>query len=111
MRRESDPTQLRALQIRNGKPWRMLSRRLRALHPLCCDPLGEHRGRIEPTHSIHHVQPLHKHPELAYDIGNLAPVCRVCHDRVEARMRSGEDMGKYFLGKTCLDTGGGSNVY
>jgi 5-methylcytosine-specific restriction endonuclease McrA len=71
-----------ASRIRSGVAWQKLRDALRHQRPLCalCNRWTEH---------IHHIVPLVEAPELAYTPSNLAPLCRLCHGRVEAMTTAG----------------------
>ena len=87
-----------ANEIRKTSRWTKLSKMYRAAHPVCCDPLGLHKGRVEPTRHTHHIAPVDEAPELAYEWSNLAPLCHECHGAVEAMGRRGEDTKGLFRG-------------
>jgi 5-methylcytosine-specific restriction enzyme A len=99
--RATDPAQAEASRIRSGKQWQALRAACLAAHPLCCDPLGYHASSPALAGSIHHIKPLHLRPDLAYEVTNLASLCRPCHDRIEAMLRRGEPTEGLFVGKTC----------
>jgi len=65
-----------ARKFRNTRRWRKLRNYKIAKHPLC-----EFCG--QPAEQVHHVKPIHKAPELAYEFDNLISVCVTCHNRVE----------------------------
>lgn len=80
----------RAARLRSSIEWRRLRTHFVSEHPLCCDPFGEHKHGPEPTKDVHHVLPLVTHPHLGLVVENLRPLCRACHNRVEAMERRGE---------------------
>jgi 5-methylcytosine-specific restriction endonuclease McrA len=71
--------------------------RIRA--PLCCDPLGNHADEPRPNANSHHIVPLIERPDLAYDLGNLAPLCTACHARVERMERAGASTRELFAAR------------
>jgi 5-methylcytosine-specific restriction protein A len=46
--------------------------------PLCGDCLKA--GRLVPAKHVHHTQPRHKRPDLAFDQANLEALCQPCHN-------------------------------
>lgn len=38
------------------------------------------RGMIEPATEVHHIQPRHVRPDLAFAPDNLMPLCKACHE-------------------------------
>jgi 5-methylcytosine-specific restriction protein A len=60
-----------------GWRWDELSRRYRAIHPLCQD--CEKRGRITPCTEVHHVVPILEDESRKFDWDNLVALCHSCH--------------------------------
>ena len=87
-----------AVKIRNSVAWQNARELARARHPVCCDPLGDHEreGRVEATVHIHHIEPVEKRPDLAFEPLNLAPVCVDCHTKIEAMERRKEATAHLF---------------
>jgi len=88
-----DAAQARAIEIRNSKRWQD-TRKSFSEHPdnvLCRDPYGQHKrdGRTVLGTQVHHIQPLIKRPDLAFDWSNLANLCGDCHARIELTERRG----------------------
>lgn len=54
-------------------------------------------GSSRKLHS-HHVLPVHSHPERAYDIDNLATLCRLCHNTLHTQGLESE-FASVFFGK------------
>ncbi|MBE7462876.1 MAG: HNH endonuclease [Planctomycetes bacterium] len=46
---------------------------------------------------IHHIQPLHARPDLAFRIDNAAGVCASCHGRLNAMERAGTSTTGMFV--------------
>lgn len=86
-----------AAKIRGSAAWKGVRVAFVADNPVCCDPFGEHVSGPEPTKDVHHVNPLHLHAELAFDTANLRPLCRSCHNAIEAMERQGTDTRPLFL--------------
>lgn len=64
--------------------WDKASITFKAQHPLC---LGcEARGRTTPTEVVDHIVPHRGDHDLFWDPDNWQPGCRICHDRVKARL-------------------------
>lgn len=72
---------------RYDKPWRRLyktarwlalRKRQRAAHPLCAWCME--KGKIVPATVVHHKTPHEGNERLFFDIGNLASLCKPCHD-------------------------------
>lgn len=57
--------------------WNMLSKRYRAIHPLCED--CEKRDRTTPASEVHHIVPITKDPSLRLVWSNLVALCHGCH--------------------------------
>jgi len=53
-------------------------------HPICSS--CEAQGRIEPATVPHHIVPV-KQGGAMYDEGNLAALCRTCHEVIEGRKK------------------------
>ena len=52
---------------------------------LCEDPFGEHKEErqvVVAKHS-HHIVPVEKAPELAFERTNIMAVCEACHAKIE----------------------------
>lgn len=95
-----------AARIRSGRQWQKVRALHRAMEPICADPFGDHAkaGRVALNEQSHHVLPLATHPHLAYDLGNLAPLCTTCHGKVERLERAGKATAALFQAKPA--TGG-----
>lgn len=78
-----------AAKIRGSQAWKGVRVAFVAENPVCCDPFHQHTTGPEPTQDVHHVEPLHRRPDLAFDTSNLRPLCRQCHNAVEALERRG----------------------
>ena len=61
--------------------WKKLSLRFRKHNPLCqrCNM----KGRVTIGEDVHHIKPIHSHPELRLVWDNLMTVCRECHREIE----------------------------
>lgn len=102
--RKNTPALKEAARIRSSAKWQRLRRYLKAKHPICCDPLARHPFTTEPTVDIHHIQGLADAPSLAFEAANLAPVCRPCHNMIEALSARGIDTTTHFIDKHCVLT-------
>ncbi len=67
----------RSHEILRTHRWRRFRRRVLAEEPLC--RLCASRNRWIAAAELHHVQPLHKRPDLAFARDNVMPLCRPCH--------------------------------
>ncbi len=94
--RANDPALLEAARLRRSPTWTKLRAVFLAEHPVCCDPLGDHPARVEIATEVHHIQPVRTHPHRVYDPTNLAPLCSMCHNRIEQRERRGEATAHLF---------------
>ena len=65
-----------ARRIRGTYRWQKVRRLVMRERPLC-------EGCGMPAQQVHHIKPLHTHPELAFDDDNLSPVCTSCHSLIE----------------------------
>jgi 5-methylcytosine-specific restriction protein A len=74
-----------ANRVRQSKQWRKLRKQFAADHPLCADPFGWHKqdGVTVPMAHVHHIIPIVKNVDLAYDKKNLMAVCVKCHNKLE----------------------------
>lgn len=64
------------------RQWTNLRAAVVARHPLCID--CKRRDVTRPTEECHHVVPIRQAPARRLDVGNVAPLCRECHERWEA---------------------------
>lgn len=94
--RRSNAALRMAQTIRTSTAWRTLRKSVMSRNPVCCDPFGEHTLGPEPAKDVHHVFPLITHPHLALVEDNLRPLCRSCHNRIEAMERRGEPTQELF---------------
>ena len=72
-----------AQDIRNTYRWEKYSLRMRAAYPLCQFP----EACENVSSSVHHIQKLNAHPELAFNPPNTIPLCEEHHqwcDRQES---------------------------
>ena len=106
--RRNDPALAFAARIRSSARWRKVAALHKAQSPLCADPFGDHarEGIVGLTEQSHHIIGLAEiyahHPhEMAFDLGNLAPLCTRCHRKVEARERTGERTCEMFRRKAA----------
>jgi hypothetical protein len=65
-------------------------------HPLCCDPLGLHKGLTVATRLNHHIEPAQLRPDLYFVEENNAPLCDTCHPAIEALVKKGKDTKPLF---------------
>jgi 5-methylcytosine-specific restriction protein A len=86
-RRMADPALAEAERIRNSGRWRWLRRVKLARDPLCEDCLE--RDRTEAASQVHHMEPIVRRPDLAFEMENLRSLCTTCHARREAEERMG----------------------
>ena len=68
--------------IRRTAAYTRLMRETLAALPMCADPFGLHPLPF-PACEAHHIIGLVARPDLAMCRGNLAPLCRTCHKRIE----------------------------
>lgn len=66
----------RARKIRSSYRWQKVRKITMGQRPLC-----EGCGRA--AEQVHHIEPLHTHPHLAFVDSNLSPVCTGCHAKIE----------------------------
>lgn len=85
-------------KFRSSARWQKCRKVHKRMFPLCCDPFGVHAadGHWEPVAETHHVVPVIEEPELALDFDNLRSLCRVCHARVGAMERAGQETRGLF---------------
>ena len=72
-------------RIRSQRRWRRLRLAILANQPLCvsCQAKGLTKGAEE----LDHIVPLHRDPDRAFDLSNLQPLCRECHQEKTLRER------------------------
>ena len=86
-----------AQTVRNSARWQTVRDVIRAKHPVCCDPFNRHSNESpQLTTQIHHIEPIGKRPELAFEDSNLAPLCDSCHASSEALERRGKRTRAWF---------------
>lgn len=56
-----------------GRRWRKVRRLVLSSEPSC-------RVCGRPATEVHHIEKASERPDLAYDLDNLMPLCRACHD-------------------------------
>jgi len=95
----------KADQIRHTFRWIRLSRIFRRKHPVCFDPFGHHLEdkSMARASEVHHIQGIASAPALAYHMSNLAALCRLCHERIEALERTGKPTGHLFSGDAKIN--------
>ncbi len=72
---------------RRTKRWQQLRARIiRRYHGLCV-----YCGK-DLSAEVHHIKPATAFPDLFWDEGNLAPLCKRCHGWLETRTTRGEDV-------------------
>lgn len=94
-KRATTPELARAKRIRSSKRWQSTREGYLRKHPLCANPLRLH-GPAEGATDVHHIQGLVTHPELAFCRENLASLCELCHNAIEALVRRGRPTGHLF---------------
>lgn len=52
-------------------------------------------GRRVPAVTVHHIQHVDEHPELAYTDSNLVSLCLACHDKAHPEKGRKSLKGKY----------------
>jgi 5-methylcytosine-specific restriction endonuclease McrA len=122
--RASNPALAAAARIRSSARWQALRDWYRHSYPLCFDPFGDHNRerRTVAADQVHHIEPLAKRPDLAFDPENLAGLCCGCHRRIEQMTRTGKPTAELFKARKHQNKGegqpgwrnrggGGSNRY
>ena len=96
------PEQKRRKTIESSARWQRLRRWFFVRNPLCADPF-----KVNPFPSmaeeIHHIVPVAKNPDLAFDPENLGAVCRSCHRRVDEMEADGKETAHLFP-VPCVDS-------
>lgn len=95
-RRQYDRDRGGEARIRSSARWRKVRGLVLARSPICVDPLGMHQGRVIVADQVHHIEPLCRRPDLAFEVDNLAPLCTQCHAAIEGRERRGVDTRGLF---------------
>ena len=94
-------------RIRSSSKWKEIRKQAFNVMPYCSDPLGLHKGVTIATEEIHHIIPLMTNSSLAFDLNNLAGLCKKCHAAVEARLRRGQIVkfsSERFVVKPSIET-------
>lgn len=86
-RRDQDPRLAFAAKVRGSGRWQAARAIVMARQPLCVSCLE--RGLTTQADDVDHVLGLAERPDLAFEVSNLAPLCRPCHVKKEAKVRSG----------------------
>ena len=70
----------------NTRRWRKLRDYVLIINPFCvyCEEIGKYT----PATMVDHIIPIRERPDLAFDLDNLQPLCRQCHDSVKRREES-----------------------
>jgi 5-methylcytosine-specific restriction endonuclease McrA len=74
-----------ACRIRSSDQWQ----RCRALALSIVNGMCVYCYKRKSDH-VHHIKGVSKHPDLAFELENLAPLCETCHGWMEARAKRGE---------------------
>ena len=84
--------------IRMGRRWGKVRRRVLSRRPVCADPFRHHAEDhvVVPATQVHHIVALRDAPGLAHDAANLAPLCAACHARISAMERAGVPSAHLF---------------
>ena len=78
-------------RIRSSARWQKIQRAILAAFPLCEDPFHQHGSTTIPAREVHHIQPLHLRPDLAFARSNLMALCARCHNRIERQTNESQD--------------------
>ena len=70
-------------KLYNSNHWQRLRKHVLAKQPLCVICLKE--KRITPATVVDHIKPHKGDEKLFFDINNLQPLCKSCHDRKTAK--------------------------
>lgn len=71
-----------------SRSWRRTRRGVLAERPLCED--CQQHGRVEPAVEVHHTFDPEDFPQLAHDERTLTALCKSCHSRRPAGLRTGD---------------------
>lgn len=80
-------------KIWNSTQWKRLRKFLVARYPFCMHPKC---NGITPMVDLNHIKPLATHPQLAYTISNIVPLCKKCHASVTQIELQGKDTTYLF---------------
>lgn len=76
----------KARKLRSSQRWQEVRKHVIATWMgMCCYCLNA------PATEVHHIKKVSKYAEKAFDLDNLAPLCRTCHGWMEVRRARGED--------------------
>lgn len=66
-----------------GHRWRKSRKMFLRMHPLCCNPHGDHTGRIVAATQVDHITPRREGGRDNW--ANLQPLCAACHSKKTAQ--------------------------
>lgn len=93
--------------------WKALRLVLLTRHPLCACPECVQTGRIRPAEVLHHLEAHGGDPARFFDVRNLQPLAKSCHDRLTATTtgtrggRFSVERGPNLPGSRVARAGGG----
>lgn len=93
-RRKADPALAHARRLRGSGRYTDFRAWFRNRHPLCCDPLGLHTGRVVPMSEVHHIEGVTK--QTLCSERDCAPLCTTCHGAISTMERQGQETGCWF---------------
>ncbi len=70
-------------KLYNSSPWQRLRKQVLTKQPLCVECLKV--KRITPATVVDHIKPHKGDADLFFDVSNLQPLCKSCHDRKTAK--------------------------
>jgi 5-methylcytosine-specific restriction endonuclease McrA len=89
-----------AKRIRSSDRWKQVRELAMAKAAGMC--LYCHKAAAE---EVHHIKSVAEHPELAFDMDNLIPLCIRCHGWMGTREKRGEDTETQLKEKRLMNGG------
>ena len=88
----------RAGKIRGGYKWQKFRKQQLFRWPLCMAPFCKSflSGVTKASKHVHHIWPLERFPNHAFDEENCVPVCVDCHSFVEGNEKKGVKTQHWF---------------
>ena len=87
-------------KFRNSVRWINCRKLFKKHHPLCGDPFRSHKknGHTITSKDVHHIVSLREDISLGLVWGNLAALCKDCHDGIEKLETAGKSTRHLFRG-------------
>ena len=85
----------------NDRKWQKIRDYVITNEPLCRSCLE--RGKVVPAKDVDHIIDVDDDPSLAYDIDNLCPLCKTCHQIKRNLKGTRKDPANLAKGQKLMD--------